>query len=41
MSESAGQNAGDGTLTVTVELGPPIQVKVGGQTLTLPPHEPS
>jgi hypothetical protein len=50
MSESAGQNAGDGTLTVTVELGPPIQVRVGGQTLTFQnpaeaglhgPHEPS
>ena len=41
VNESAGQHAGGGTLTVTVELGPPIQVRVGGQTLTLPPHEPS
>ena len=39
--ESAGQHADGGTLTVTVELGPPIQVRVGGQTLTLPPHEPA
>jgi hypothetical protein len=41
MSESAGQHADVSTLTVTVELGPPIQVRVGGQTLTLPPPEPA
>lgn len=41
VNDSAGQHAGGGTLTVTVELGPPIQVKVGAQTLTLPPHEPA
>ena len=41
LMNAAGQQAGDGTLTVSVELGPPIQVRVGGQTLTLPPHEPS
>ena len=35
MNESAGRHAGSGTLIVAVELGPPIQVRVGGQTLTL------
>ena len=39
LNDAAGQQADGGTLTVTVELGPPIQVKVGGQTLTLPPPE--
>jgi len=41
VNESAGQHTDGSTFTVAVELGPPIQVKVGGQTLTLPPHEPS
>ena len=41
LTEAAGQHAEGGTLTVTVELGPPIQVKVGGQTLTLPPNPSS
>ena len=37
LSESADQQAAaGGTLTVAVELGPPIQVLVGGRTLTLP-----
>ena len=35
MNESAGQHAGGGTLTVAVELGPPIQVIVAGRRLTL------
>ena len=35
VNASVGQHAEGGTLTVTVELGPPIQVRVGGQTLTL------
>jgi hypothetical protein len=33
--ESADQQQGSGTLKVVVELGPPIQVIVGGRTLTL------
>ena len=33
--ESADRQSGSGTLEVVVELGPPIQVIVGGRTLTL------
>jgi hypothetical protein len=39
VNASAGQHAEGGILTVTVELGPPIQVRVGGQRLTLHPAE--
>jgi len=35
LNESAGQQAGGGTFTVALELGPPIQVRVGEQRLTL------
>ena len=35
INESAAQHSGAGTLHVVVELGPPIQVVVGGRTLTL------
>ena len=35
VSESAGQQADGGTFTVTVELGPPIQVICAGRRLTL------
>ena len=35
VNASGGQHAADGTLTVAVELGPPIQVRVGEHRLTL------
>ena len=37
VNESTGPDAGGGTFTVAVELGPPIQVIVGGRRLTLDP----
>ena len=37
VNESTGPDADGGTFTVAVELGPPIQVIVGGRRLTLDP----
>ena len=35
--ESAGTPPRDGRLTITLDLGPPIQAIVGGRTLTMGP----
>jgi hypothetical protein len=37
VSETAGQQAGGGTFTVAVELGPPIQVTCAGRRVKLDP----
>jgi len=37
VNESAGQQPDGGTVTVAVELGPPVQVVVAGRRLTLDP----
>jgi hypothetical protein len=47
LRESANGKPGTGEIAISVELGPPIQVRVGSRTLTLDnpaeagPHEPS
>ena len=35
LEESANGQPGSGTMTMVVHLGPPIQVTIGGRTLTL------
>ena len=38
LQESANGQPGSGAMTMVVHLGPPIQVTIGGRTLTLDPE---